>query len=445
VRKLYTLITAGYRHLGRPGEAMAACRAGRARCPDDAELLHFEATLRSEAGDLSGAEACLRQLTRLQPTSHFASLDEGLRGPGARHQLAQLYRQTGRLAEAESEWQAVVAEQPHFTPAWLGLAEVYLQTSRWPELDHAATQAGELDGAVLRARGCLARKDFAAARQLLDESIARHPNALPPRVILSHVLLQENRDLTAAERVLREVLERDPSLAESWRNLAILLRHQGRLAESLSACRSGRVHCPHEAELALFQSIVLREIGDLTGAETCLLRILESAAPPVADAPGSPGRVAHHFATARHNLALVYREQARLAEAETQWRAVLAEDPDWAAAWLGLGELYLEQRRWPELEPILTRLEAGIPTATDAALLRARAHMARKEYAAARRLLEATIARVPLALPPRIILGLALLQEGQDRPAAEKALRDVLSLASDHVETRHNLAVLLRQ
>src|SRR6266852_5628223 len=167
VRKLYTLITAGYRQLGRPGEAMAACRAGRARCPDDAELLQLEATLRSEAGDLSGAEACLRQLTRLQPTSHFASLDEGLRGPGARHQLAQLYRQTGRLAEAETEWQAVVAEQPQFTPAWLGLAEVYLQTARWPELDHAATQAGDLDGAVLKARGCLARKDFAEARQLL--------------------------------------------------------------------------------------------------------------------------------------------------------------------------------------------------------------------------------------------------------------------------------------
>src|SRR5205807_5119187 len=86
-RKLYTLIASGYRRLGRPGEAMAACRAGRARCPDDAELLHFETSLRHEAGDWAGAEACLRQLARLQPGSHFASLDEGLRGPGARHQL----------------------------------------------------------------------------------------------------------------------------------------------------------------------------------------------------------------------------------------------------------------------------------------------------------------------------------------------------------------------
>jgi tetratricopeptide (TPR) repeat protein len=149
------------------------------------------------------------------------------------------------------------------------------------------------------------------------------------------------------------------------------------------------------------------------------------------------------LATARHNLAMVYREQGRAAEAETQWRAVLAEQPDWPAAWLGLGELYLEHQRWPELDPILTRLEAANPT--DAAVLRARAHMARKEYPAAKQLLEATISRAPQALAPRIFLSHALLQEGQDWPAAEKALRDVLSVVPDHAETKRNLAILLRQ
>jgi glycosyltransferase involved in cell wall biosynthesis len=140
VHKLYTLIAQGFRRLGRLGEAMAACRAGRARCPDDAELLDLEANLRQEAGDLAGAIACRRQLVNLRPGNHFASLDAHLRGPGARHQLAMLYRQQGRPADAETEWQAAVTEQPDFIPAWLGLAEVYLESGRWAELDEAADQ-----------------------------------------------------------------------------------------------------------------------------------------------------------------------------------------------------------------------------------------------------------------------------------------------------------------
>jgi predicted Zn-dependent protease len=186
---------------------------------------------------------------------------------------------------------------------------------------------------VLRARGHLARKEFPAARQLLEATIARNPNVIYPRVILTHVLLQENTDLAAAERALRDLLERQPDLAESWRNLAVLLRHQRRPVEALAACRSGRVHCPQDGELALFQAVLLHEMGDLTGAETCLLHILESP-PPVADAPGLPrnDKAARHFAAARRQLAAVYNAQGRLPEAESQSQAALAEEASLSAA-----------------------------------------------------------------------------------------------------------------
>jgi len=51
----------------------------------------------------------------------------------------------------------------------------------------------------------------------------------------------------------------------------------------------------------------------------------------------------------------------------------------------------------------------------------------------------------PQVLWPRVVLSHVLLQEGQDGPAAERALRDVLALDPDHTETRDNLALLLRQ
>jgi hypothetical protein len=87
---------------------------------------------------------------------------------------------------------------------------------------------GALEAAVLRARVYLARRAFAPAREVLQATIVEHPQALWPRVILSHVLLQEGRDWEAAERALPEVLALDPRHAEAGRNLAVLRRKRGR-------------------------------------------------------------------------------------------------------------------------------------------------------------------------------------------------------------------------
>src|SRR5262249_37911832 len=88
VRKLYALIAQAHRRLGQSREALAVCRAGRVRCPDDPELLFLEGVLLQEEGDQVGAKACFQQLTQLQPGEHFASVDAGLRGCKARHHLA---------------------------------------------------------------------------------------------------------------------------------------------------------------------------------------------------------------------------------------------------------------------------------------------------------------------------------------------------------------------
>jgi GT2 family glycosyltransferase/predicted Zn-dependent protease len=237
VRKLYALIVSCHRAQGQLAEAVAACQEGLRVCPDDAELLFNEAMLRREQKDLAGAEACLKQLMASSPGAHFASVDAGLRGYKARQNLGVIYREQGRLADAEAEWKAVTAERPEFLPAWLALAELYLGQQRWLELDETvrhleALPQGRLEAAVLTARGELARRDFAAARQRLERVIGEHPQAVWPRVILSHVLLQEGRDLAAAERALRDVLALDPQHAEARGNLAVLLQERQRAASN---------------------------------------------------------------------------------------------------------------------------------------------------------------------------------------------------------------------
>ena len=81
---------------------------------------------------------------------------------------------------------------------------------------------------VMEARLLLARKEFATARQLLVATLARGQQDLLLWIILSHVLLQEGKDLETAERVLRKVLELNPGDAEARNNLHVLLLQQGR-------------------------------------------------------------------------------------------------------------------------------------------------------------------------------------------------------------------------
>jgi tetratricopeptide (TPR) repeat protein len=233
VRKLYALIAQCYRQLKQQTEALAVCREGRLYYPDDTELLFQESLCCRDLGDHAASEACLVRLLTTREQDHFASIDTGLRGYKARHNLAVLYQEQRRLPEAEAHWQQVLAEQPHFAPALLGLAEVYLVQGRWSDLDRMAAQMesrtpGTIDGLVLRARGQLARREFAEARSLLENAVTKVPQSVWARRVLTHVLLQQGSDPEAAERCLRELLVLVPDDVEARNNLALLLDRQAR-------------------------------------------------------------------------------------------------------------------------------------------------------------------------------------------------------------------------
>src|SRR5205823_284846 len=68
----------------------------------------------------------------------------------------------------------------------------------------------------------LARRDFEQARRLAEGAVQRWPGALPARVVLSHVLLQEGSAPDVAEKALLAILERDPHNKEAAHNLAVL-------------------------------------------------------------------------------------------------------------------------------------------------------------------------------------------------------------------------------
>jgi glycosyltransferase involved in cell wall biosynthesis/predicted Zn-dependent protease len=234
VRKLYALLAQGHHRLGQRHEALAACREGLAVCPDDLELLFQQGVVQRGLGDQAGAEASWRKVLETPPGEYFASVPEGLRGHLTRHNLAALYREQGRHAEAEQQWRAALEDRPDYEPAWRGLADLLLSQQRWDDLEALARGLetggpdGELWAVAVRARGLLARKEFAAGRVLLEGVCARYPQALEPRQLLSYMLLQEGLDWDAAEGALRAILALDRDNTEARQNLAVLLRQQGR-------------------------------------------------------------------------------------------------------------------------------------------------------------------------------------------------------------------------
>jgi glycosyltransferase involved in cell wall biosynthesis/Flp pilus assembly protein TadD len=232
IRKLHALVTRAHADLGQTNEALTACRRGLVAYPDDGELLFCQAILLRQQNDLEGTVASLLSILQARPAEHFTSVDAGLYGYRTRSFLAETYRDQGRLLEAEAQWQAVVAECPAFTSAWLELTRLYFQQNRWTELFDSLPQVESdpqtaLEGLLLGGRAHLARRDFEAARAVLEKAISQAPQALLPRVLLSHVLLQEGKDWAAAERALFDVLALEPGDREAQHNLLLLRQQQG--------------------------------------------------------------------------------------------------------------------------------------------------------------------------------------------------------------------------
>jgi tetratricopeptide (TPR) repeat protein len=187
-----------------------------------------------ERGDFAAAEAVLRHLIELPAGQHPSIGDDpGLRGYKGRCALAEVYRDSGRLADAAAQYRLVLKEQPDFIVAWICLSDVITSQQKWDEAEAIAREVearpgGALTATLLRARAFMFRKDFARARQLAEAAIAQAPQAAWPREVLSHVLVLEARDWAAAERALLDLLALQPDNPTALYNLSVARRALGK-------------------------------------------------------------------------------------------------------------------------------------------------------------------------------------------------------------------------
>ncbi len=248
---------------GRGGEAVDAYGEGLRRRPDDADLHARLGLLLARSGGPPETEAHLREAQRLaeEPRpelsvalgawlaehGRYAEAEKEYekvlalepRNPGARNNRAIAYYRTGRTTEAEKELVSLLEDYPHYGDAHNNLAAIYLERGDWDDAEQHAraalaaeprmTEAWNNLGYALQESG-----RGAEARTAYGKALTLEPEYWQARFNLGVSLARAGR-ASDAERELDAVVRQVPRFAGADFELAELYR--GPLADPALARR----------------------------------------------------------------------------------------------------------------------------------------------------------------------------------------------------------------
>lgn len=264
---------------GRPREAAEAFRRANEILPGNAALLSRLAAARLNIGDVQGMAEAAQAALQAEPN-----------GPGARLMLALGGLARGDLVAAEAE---------------LG---------RLDPAARASEPAQVLEGTIR-----LIRFDAPGARGIFQNLLRQQPESVPSRMGLARVASVEG-NAEEAERLLGEVLRRDPANQEAISRLVATVMARGpRAASVLATLEAVQAENPREANLAFAFATLLAA----TGQQDRAVALLQSDT--LRSAPGAAAAVAMRVSEIR-------AAQERWPEAEAAARAALADSPNLGAA-----------------------------------------------------------------------------------------------------------------
>jgi tetratricopeptide (TPR) repeat protein len=270
LRKAYALLVHAYSELRQPEAAMQTCREGLRRFPRDGELRFREAVLLHEAERLREAVQVYLDILQGDEERHFSSVDRGLKGFKARHNLAIVYQDLGDLVHAEEQWRRVVDEVPRYRPGWHGLGEVLLRRGKQPEA--LAVAQGLVDQPGLRCEGLILRSQAAVARGALDQAkadlkraVQEFPNDPEAWEAWCRFLFEYGQP-AEAETALRELVRRDPANASAYCNLGTLNLRLGRYPAAADCYRQSLRYRPDHAATQAQLRQALQQCGQMQTA-----------------------------------------------------------------------------------------------------------------------------------------------------------------------------------
>lgn len=221
-----------------------------------------------------------------------------------------------------------------------------------------------------------------------------------------------------------------------------VLTSLGRREEALATLTQGLTRFPQDSGLLTRRAALLSQVGDLGGAEQCLLKLLRAPQDNCLTA-GCEKTIDRR--EARWLLGSVYQEQGRFREGERIFQELLAEYPEYVQAWVGLGHIYLAQRRQDDVEYVSRQLEKCRCGAAYAAFMRAESCMDHGEMKFARELIDKAIELAPRMIWPRLVLAEWLEESGAPLNDCIAAHRDVLRMSPGNSFASARLDALLRK
>ncbi len=236
LRKAYALLVNSQMQLGDLTSARTTCQHARELFPDDKELLFRQAMVAHELGSLDEAAALYRAVLVPATNRHFSSMDMGISGFKARHNLAIVYEDQSRLDLAEQEWRAIIAEQPDYVPAQIGLVECLLRRNDVNEARPLveALQSNPrtaLDGCRMAARLAEVASGFIPAIDEIERGLRNwgdDPHLLRELARLQHA----NQRYPAALATLQRLQNLIPDDASVWHNCGVVLGLMGQAEEA---------------------------------------------------------------------------------------------------------------------------------------------------------------------------------------------------------------------
>ena len=272
--EIYDLLGRAYAADNRPRESTVALQRASELAPKNAQILARLAASRLAAGDNAGSTQAAEGVLALVPDQ-----------PGARQMLAVAALGRGDIATAETE-----------------LAKL-----------DATVKSGEV-GSTLSAAIKLARLDLAGAKIDFEAALKANADSVAARLGLARVAAADGRTADV-DRLLAEVLQRDPGNAEAIGNIAGIAginSPRGQAARQL--LERSQAARPTDPRLA----VALANLYNAAGEPNRALSILDTEALRRAGlGPSLPLARAQAYAAAN-----------RWSDAEIASRAALAESPD---------------------------------------------------------------------------------------------------------------------
>jgi len=332
-------------------EAFAAYQRAAAKDPEAAYLQRKVAVLAWRRGDLDTALEHAERAHALQPED-----------PESRVFLGQIYRLRKETVRAEAILTGE-AGRPISREAALLLYGMYVDAERVDEALAVAEWMIEDDPENLRAWFALARAHEEkgrpeAAERALREALERAPESLAVYSALARIH-RERGDRDAEIAVYREVLEAYPHHQATLAALADALIATGRSAEAREALEDLVAYHPEDARSAIRLALLEFDAGEYEKAAGRFERALEESPEDheIAYFLGILRQRMGHLAAALQAFERIPEHHGRYADARTQVAALFERQGDYARA-LAQARMALRAAPGRTLELYVARLRA---------------------------------------------------------------------------------------